>query len=106
MRRVVLQHDKAIGKLQRLARVGIVRQVAIQIGAGEHHDQRAIGKALAPRADRRVATTGVQRDQAVAARLGVVLPRLYYDPVVLHAVGAPSVPPCASCRCWRWRRRA
>ena len=82
MRGIVLQHDEPIGKLQRFARGGIVRKVAIQVGAGEHHQQRAIGKALAPRANRRMAATGMQRDQAVG-RLHVGLARLDYDPVAL-----------------------
>ena len=61
-----LQHDDAVGELQGLAGIGGTRQVAVQVGAGQHDDQPFPGAFLPEPHDRAVAAARVQGDQRVA----------------------------------------
>ena len=78
------------------------RQVAVQVGAGEHHRERAAGRGGVERARSR------RRCAAHAAR-SARRPRspspagLYNDPIAIAQHARPSAPRCASCRCWRSR---
>ncbi len=66
--RPLLQHDQPIGYRQRVARVGIFRQVSIQVGARQHDHDGPIRVSIPPRADRFVTASRMQRHQAICLR--------------------------------------
>jgi hypothetical protein len=37
-----LQHDQAVGQFERALRIGIAGDVAVQVRAGQHDDERAL----------------------------------------------------------------
>ena len=61
-----LQHDDAIGELQRCTRVGIAADIAVQVGAREHQHQGALRLRALPRMHRRVAAARVQGHEHIA----------------------------------------
>ena len=94
---------------ERRERVGVAgREVAIQIGAGQRDDERAIADARAPRArsprgcGARAARSSRPRRRAATVGTGASA-ACRIDPVARRRAGAPSAPRCASCRCWRRR---
>jgi hypothetical protein len=66
--RFLLQHDEAVGELERAARRGGRGQVAIQVGSGEHDGERPARVLGSIARHRRVAALRVQREQQVAGR--------------------------------------
>ena len=50
---LLLQHDEVRCLLQRALRARVGADVAVQVGAGQHDDQRPIGMRLGPRGDAR-----------------------------------------------------
>ena len=63
--RVVLQHDEPGREHERLSRLARCGQIAVQVGAREHDDQRALRMRTRKSHDRRVASARMQREQLV-----------------------------------------
>ncbi len=66
--RPILQHDQSIRVLERSARVRVGVYIAVNIGAGQYHDQRALGIFFPEKLDGRQAASRMQGDQHVAWR--------------------------------------
>ncbi len=104
--RVLLQHDQPVGIRERRAGVGVAgRNVAIEVGARQHDDERAVRMRGAPGGDRGAAAACVQREKRDSAGARAV-GHAARQPLVQSAgnavrAGAPSVRRCASCRCSR-----